>query len=330
MSNLDNIGEFQLIDMIKRKIETASLANHPATGFELLIGVGDDAAIWKSNSAFQVQTTDTLVEGVHFLKETSTWEDVGWKLAAVNLSDLAAMGAEPICAMVTLGLPADLDVQIVGSMYDGILQCCIKHSTQIIGGDIVKSPNVFLTMSLSGQCDTFPMSRRAAKSGDVVAVTGCLGSSAAGLRALKSGNTSGLQSLIDAHLRPNPQINLGRLMHKQGIQCAIDISDGLVADLSKIGSESGVEIHITASSVPVSPYLLNSSWSDYLELVLTGGEDYELVFTGDERLVRAVLVNSPGAIIGKVKKGSPGLVRVFSDNDNDIELDRLGWDHFLA
>ena len=328
MSKLEDIGEFGLINIIRQKIENSHLKNQLPMGFELLLGVGDDAAIWKPSKAdYQVHTTDTLVEGIHFSRDTFAWQDVGWKLAAVNLSDIAAMGADPVSALITLGLATDLDVSMVDELYDGILECFSEYPTQIIGGDIVKSDQVFITMSILGQSNTFPLRRNAAQVGDVVAVTGNLGSSAAGLAILGSQDKDIFQDLVDVHLRPIPQITMGRLLLNSGIKCAIDISDGLLADLSKVGYESGVEIHIHAGCVPVSKRISETNWPDYMELVLSGGEDYQLAFTGEEELVRALLKNSAGAIIGEVKKGKPGHLKVLSEIGTEMHFDKTGWDH---
>ena len=330
MSNLGDIGEIGLIQMIKQKIESSPLVNTPPVGFELFVGVGDDAAIWRpTNGAYYVQTTDTLVEGVHFSRNTFTWNDVGWKLAAVNLSDLAAMGADPAAALITLGLSPDLDMEMVDGLYDGILECFSSYSGQIIGGDIVRSDQLFMTMSLIGQSDTFPMSRKSASVGDVVAVTGNLGSSAAGLSVLKSGDKQQFSGLAHAHLRPDPQIRMGKLIRNSGIDCAIDISDGLLSDLAKIGLASEVEIHIEASLVPFDNVLIDKDWPNLTKLIFTGGEDYQLAFTGKEELVRELLQGSTGAIIGQVREGKPGHVKIFSKSGEEINFDRPGWDHLL-
>ncbi|MDO8612946.1 MAG: thiamine-phosphate kinase, partial [Dehalococcoidia bacterium] len=199
---VSDLGEFGLIERLAK----AAGAEQPES---LIVGIGDDAAAWRLNDAVMLATTDTLVEGVHFLPGRTPWADLGWKALAVNVSDIAAMGGLPQYALVTLALPPQTAVPDVDALYDGLRECAREYGVAIAGGDVVRAPQVAITVALLGQAEVDGggrprlMRRDAARAGYAIAVTGTLGDSAAGLRRLKDGAPAD-DPLVRAHLRPRP------------------------------------------------------------------------------------------------------------------------------
>ena len=320
-------GEFALISILREMVCADGLPS-PMT-----LGIGDDAAAWRNADSVELTTTDTMVEGVHFLHDALSWQDLGWKALAVNLSDIAAMGGLPLHALVTLGLKPDTEVDDVKKIYDGILSACREYGCTIAGGDIVRSPVTFVTMTVVGTATGHLLTRSAGRPGDVVAVTGPLGCSAGGLKAQLEGLALGedvKKRLSDAHNCPAPRIREGQTLVREGALTAMDISDGLIDDLSKLAAASGVGAVVCASRVPVDSCLKRAFPDDHLQLALNGGEDYELLFAGSEDVVaRALEALSPSAsVIGRLVADHPGRVRVLDDNGEDIEIARRGWDHF--
>jgi thiamine-monophosphate kinase len=183
--SVGELGEFGLIERLAAVVG----AEVPA---DLILGIGDDAAAWWVGEQVLLATTDTLVEGVHFLPEFAPWVDVGWKALAVNVSDIAAMGGEPLFALVTLALPPGSEVAFAEELYGGLMECAREYGVTVAGGDVVRAPQVSVTVALIGRAqmregEPLLMRRDGAKAGDVIAVTGTLGDSAAGLWRLRKG-----------------------------------------------------------------------------------------------------------------------------------------------
>ena len=278
-----------------------------------------------------------MVDSVHFRTDTIGWRDLGWKAMASNLSDVAAMGCAPTVALVTLGLRGDIDVDGLKAMYSGMMAACEAGGCAIVGGDIVRSETLFVTVALQGVAGpnaTLP-TRGAAVAGDALAVTGYLGSSAGGLRLLLSPEDSpsisleAREYLTAAHNRPNPRTKAGQTLRRLGVRCAMDVSDGLVADVGKLCAASAVSASIEIDSVPVNPHLKEAFPNSWRDLALTGGEDYELVFTTDQATLRAVK-NDLGdmvTVIGKIEPGD-GSVRVEDGSGRSVRIEGTGWDHF--
>ena len=335
-----DVGEFGLIDLLKSEIDegqAVALALIRQRGFELKIPVGDDAAAWLSNTGMQILTTDTMVEDVHFRKETISWIDLGWKAMAVNLSDIAAMGCAPVYTVVTLGLTDDLPVDGIIKMYRGIIEAGNVYGSVVVGGDVVRSPVMFVTLAMIGTavatCDTSPvlLTRDGALPGHKIAVTGHLGCSAAGLRVIKDGIKLEHETrahVIAAHNRPIPKIYEGMELVRQGVTTAMDVSDGLIDDLRKICERSKVGAVIKSDWLPVDSYLRQVFPHDWLDLAQSGGEDYELLFTAPARIVDAVsaAVDVQVTVIGEIVN-QPKIVNVLDSDGNCVISDRTGWDH---
>ena len=280
---LSSLGEFRLIDSIRKMTARQSPS--------VLIGMGDDAAALKlSSSSLLLATTDMLLEGVHFDLSYTDFYSLGWKSAAVNLSDIAAMGGVPRFCLTSLGIPSSVSVEQVKDFYRGFRAVLRAYRTLLVGGDTCSSRKDFvINVVVLGESEkTKIVTRAGAKAGDRIFVTGTLGDSAAGLDLLRTaagrkGQEAWRKKLIQKHLRPVPRVAWGRMIAIA--KCAhamIDISDGLSSDLAHICDESGVGAHIIAEEIPFSRSLLAASdklGKSPLYYALSGGEDYELLFT---------------------------------------------------
>ena len=219
---LTELGQFGMIDLIAAMIEKQR-DSQPESWRNVIAGVGDDCAIWKGDSSNQYAKVDCQVQGIHFNLDLISWEDLGWKALAVNLSDIAAMGGIPSYALVSLGLPPDTDVENVVSLYDGLLKLASASGTAVVGGNLSGSPVIFVDVNVIGRCGNKEgkyLSRYAAESGDLIAVTGWLGSAAAGLEILrqKTPYDPKYDCLRQAFARPEPRLNEGRLLVKYGLR----------------------------------------------------------------------------------------------------------------
>ena len=333
---VSELGEFGVIKLLTEMVTRGRTGPDNATphNFRLLVDAGDDTAAWLCGQGTQLFTTDTAVEGVHFNRATTSWRDVGWKIAAANVSDIAAMGGLPLYAVVTLGLPLDTDIEEVKSLYQGMMEFGNKHGVAIVGGDIVRSPVVFVTVGLTGVSEGNPMLRSAAKPGDLIGVTGYLGGSAGGLEVMmKDIPTEGeaAEYLKAAHRRPEARIDEGRVLCQHGVRTAIDISDGLIDDLSKVCEASGVASRLDADQVPVHPALKEVFPERYMDMALSGGEDYQLLFTAREGLMEQVRssLGSPSTVVGEIVPGGSGQVTIVNSKTGEkLKAPRGGWDHF--
>jgi thiamine-monophosphate kinase len=278
------IQEFAFIEGLHRRFGK--------TGRGVVLGIGDDAALLRVSPGEDfVATTDLLVEGVHFTLTTASYEDVGYKAAAANISDIAAMGGRPQYLLVSIAIgPAHGRSQLHG-LYRGIMTACRPHGIQLVGGDTSASRrDLFLNVTLTGSVARGKALRRdGARPGDLVYVTGTLGDSLAGLCLLAKrpprlrGGPQLVSSLIARHLRPSPRVEIGRALSTRGLATAgIDLSDGLSGDLVHLCRQSRVGAEIDIEALPVSAALETYAQrlgADPADLARQGGEDYELLFT---------------------------------------------------
>ena len=339
---IQELGEFGVIDLLTRMVvQQRGGPNHGADlSFKLTVDNGDDTAAWQTGKATELFTTDTVVEGVHFTRETTPWRDLGWKCISSNVSDIAAMGGLPMYALVTLGLPPETEVSELEQLYEGMMEISNEHGVAIVGGDMVRSPVVFITIGLTGIHAGQPMLRSTARPGDRVAVTGYLGSSGGGLRLmLGAGHDSNLSDQVSeeaaeylrvCHRRPRPAVAEGRILSASGVVTAMDVSDGLADDLSKLCRSSGLSARIHAGQVPVHPLLKQAYPDDYLDLALGGGEDYLLLFTAPAEVMALVMpqLSQGAAVVGELLPGEPGRVSVLDVDGSERPASGAGWDHF--
>lgn len=281
-------GEFGLIAALNEVLPESVRAND-----RVRLGIGDDAAIWAPTAGVaSVITTDTLIEERHFRLDWTDWRSLGHKMLAVNLSDIASMGAAPVLATITLGLTGEERIADLEELYRGAAALAEPHSVAIAGGDVVRTTGP-MVLSVTVVGEGMPLLRRdGARPGDRVIVSGTLGASAAGLRLLEvpelgSGRATA-DLLVGAHLRPNPRVALGKVLARYGATAAMDLSDGLLGDLPKILTASGVAARVVSELVPVIPAVRALFPDDWLDLALRGGEDYELLATVPEDAVREI------------------------------------------
>jgi thiamine-monophosphate kinase len=324
---VSELGEFGLIDL---------LAKMAGGGDEnLLIGIGDDAAAWRGDESIQLATVDSFIQDVHFPSGLVSWKELGWKALAVNLSDIAAMGGLPRYALVSLALPDDTEVDDVTALYTGMLELAKQFGVAIIGGDISRAPLVAITIAVFGSSQRKQiLSRSSAEPGELVAVTGELGAAVAGLEMLTKKLKFDPQATAlfkDAFLHPIPRIAEGQLLVEQGVKTAIDLSDGLVLDLSQICKNSRVSARIDAERVPVEPGVKAHFGDRALEMALAGGEDYELLFTARAKVIDKVKQSAacPITVVGEILAGNKG-VTVVDSRGKPLKLARRGWEHFIT
>lgn len=270
---LSELGEFGLIKEIKRICNNAS--------GDLLLNIGDDAAAVRTRTGTALLSSDMLVEGVHFDLRSTSYYQLGHKVLAVNLSDIYAMGGRPRYFLLNIGIPKKCEINNIKDLYRGLKKLADMHGVAVIGGDTSSSGHgLVLSGTIIGETKRV-ISRKGAKPGDGIYAAGTLGDSAMGLELLKKGTKHKAQNklkLCKRHLMPEP----APLKRTKDITAMIDISDGLLIDLSHICDESGVGAMIYSDKIPVSKELsavAKRSHKDPLDYALKGGEDFVLLFT---------------------------------------------------
>ena len=332
---VSEIGEFGLIERLAKMAQQVE-DKHQAAWQQLIIGIGDDATAYFGNNEIQLATVDSLVQDIHFSFSYMSWQELGWKSLAVNLSDIAAMGGSPRYALVSLGLPGNTEVEDVIDLYRGMFEIAGKFRVAVVGGDTVSSPVVFISVTVigsTGENNKNMLRRSAAKAGDKIAVTNYLGASAGGLEMLNKNlkfKPKLAKELRQAHLMPNPRVAEGQLLVEKGVKCGMDISDGLVGDLAHICQESKIGAQINVDMVPVSPAVLAGFGERALELALNGGEDYELLFTASPRVINNVkkAIQCPVTVIGEITAEKAGKVTLIDSQGKSFSIKKTGWDHF--
>ncbi|WP_433605738.1 thiamine-phosphate kinase [Prescottella agglutinans] len=254
-----------------------------------LLGPGDDAAVVRASDGRVAVSADMLVEGRHFRLDWSTPEQVGRKAVAQNGADIAAMGGRPTAFLVSLGCPPDTAVSVAAGISEGIGLAAEAIGAGVVGGDLVQADHVVVSVTVLGDLEgRAPVLRSGARAGDVVAVVGRLGWSAAGLSLLSTGLTgsdawaAAFAALVDAHRVPTPPYRAGVEAARAGARAMTDISDGLVADLGHIADASSVRIRVDRARIGLDPVLAAAAErvdADPWEWILTGGEDHALAAT---------------------------------------------------
>lgn len=303
-------GEFAAIDAIRTLL--------PGPGDEGQVWIGDDAAVVPVPAGKRLLlAADTVVAGIHADLSLSGLDDFGWKAMAACLSDVAAMGGDPLWALVTVSGASGDEIR---SLYKGVAEASSSFGCAVVGGDLTDGPALVVTVSIIGSCEAEPVLRSGARPGDEVWVTGPLGASSAGLRKLRSQRLGSLEGsaagLARAHTRPTPRLAEGRAARLAGATAMIDVSDGLSADLGHVAAESGVGISL--DFVPITEGATH-------EEAFSGGEDFELVFCAPR-----------GADVGPAFRGlrEPVRIGVCTDQHSGLRLagadvEPSGWEHRL-
>jgi thiamine-monophosphate kinase len=352
-------GESDFIDALRRRVDTGTRGRGDAestasprlpvtVSSSLVIGIGDDAAVFRSTAGKEtVITADLLVEDIDFRRTTTPPYLLGHKSLSVSLSDIAAMGARPLWSMMSIGVPEDVwQTDFVERLYDGVLDLANRYGVQLIGGDTSRTTeNIVIDSIVAGEA-TAGMSvlRSGASVGDQIFVTGSLGAAAAGLRLIERGAHLAEQNLADEdsqkldhillrQLRPEPRVGWGIVLGEERLATSmIDLSDGLSSDLNRVCSASGVGALIDSSLLPIDERVIELCGRralDPLQLALHGGEDFELLFTvkpaNATRLPRRV--DGVGIkCIGTIQSASEGVK--ISEGPRAWELKPGGWKHF--
>ena len=288
MHQIKDIGEIGLIERIKR----------PSKNKSVNVGIGDDAAVIKTKAGFQVLTTDCLVEGDHFRTDWFTPKQIGMKAIEINVSDVAAMGARPKYALISLALPKTLDISFIDELYDGMWKTCDKYSMEIIGGNMTHSDKIVISITLTGEVKKDELCLRSdAKPGDFLFISGEIGFGRAGLTLFEN-KISGHNFVRDRYLEPKSRLD-NSLKISRYVNAMIDVSDGLASEIKHICDESNCGAVIYDEKIPINDDVkliakeLNEDEKDY---ALYGGEDFELLFTVSEKNLEKV----DGILIGKI------------------------------
>ncbi|HZF57952.1 MAG TPA: thiamine-phosphate kinase, partial [Rubrobacter sp.] len=308
------MNEFEVIDRISGLL--------PPAPPEVLVPIGDDCAVLRLGKTSWVAASDMLVSGHHF-KDWATPEHVGYKAVAVNVSDVAAMGGTPRFVLASGGAP---DPETALRCFEGVMEACEEFGVYPIGGDTTRAGALTVDVAVLGELSAPPVLRSGARAGELLAITGELGASAAGLLALESGG-AGWERLVSRHLRPEPRVEAGRVAAGLGVGAMMDLSDGLASDVRRVCGRSGVGCVVDLDLLPIAEdtrEFVRSLGHDPEELAATGGEDYELLISAPGPVLDALTRSTgvPVTVIGEVTAGADVVFRRAGEPVEDLS----GWD----
>uniref|UniRef100_UPI00338ACEC4 thiamine-phosphate kinase n=1 Tax=Sutcliffiella sp. FSL R7-0096 TaxID=2921670 RepID=UPI00338ACEC4 len=300
---------------------------------EMVIGIGDDAAIVSFEDGYEkIVCVDTMVEDVHFTRQTMAPFDIGFKALAANISDVAAMGGYPMYYLVSITIPKSWKPDELKEIYNGMKQLGDQYEMDLIGGDTTSGKTMVLSVFVIGKVEKGKrLLRSNAKEGDVVFVSGSLGDSAGGLDILLHNRPVAYQTLVTKHQQPKPQVALGRILSRYERVSLNDVSDGLASELLEIAEASQVDILINKETIPISDDLRNYDADKAFSWAMTGGEDFELVGSlpasdWDSLHEKCMASGIPISKIGSVQGGQG---QVFLKTDEGLQkLKKEGYNHF--
>lgn len=307
------MGEFELIARLAARLGKPLIPG--------AIGIGHDCAALPDGNGFLLLKCDAAVENRHFIRGLLPPEDIGWRIATANVSDIAASGGRPTAALVSLGVPAAVPEPELERIYDGLAEAARSYGFDVLGGNVSGASELFIDVFMVGRAKRF-LPRSGAEPGDLVVVSGTLGDSAAGLEALKRGGGAALeQPLVRRHRRPRARLDLSQTLGRIAHACT-DISDGLSSELNHLAEASGMCLSIERDRIPLSEELRRhaaDAGRDPVDYALSGGEDYELLFTVPRGALSA-LGGAGTRILGEVTAGKGVLL-------DGQPLKATGWDH---
>jgi thiamine-monophosphate kinase len=312
------LSEFELIARLAARLKPPGVPG--------AVGIGDDCAALPDGGGFLLLTCDAAVEGRHFTPGRTSHAAIGWRIATANVSDIVACGGRPTAALVSLGVPPGLPPETLDALYDGLARAAGHYGFDVLGGNVSGSGQLWVDLFMLGRAGRF-ISRAGAQPGDLLAVSGPLGDSAAGLALLLQGKAPPTppphaDALMERHLRPLARLDLVEPL-AQAATAAIDISDGLASELHHLAARSGVRLDVEAERIPRSPELIACAaamgW-DPLRMALGSGEEYALLFTVPRGGGLSAFGGLGTRIIGEVRAGAG----VYLDGE---PLAPAGWDH---
>lgn len=349
---ISEIGEFGLIERLSA-IAAPTLQNTPG----IIEGIGDDCAVYRTGEPMlQVATTDLLVELVHFDLLTTPMHHLGSKAISVNVSDICAMNAVPRYALVSIAIPASMSVESIEELYKGMSHAASRYGLALAGGDTSSSPSgLVISVSMTGETTQERITlRQGARPGDMICVTGSLGGSTAGLKVLMReravmiellrnnepydkdvmAELSEYTEVIRCHLLPEARLDIVRFFNEREIvpTAMIDLSDGLTSDLRHLCRRSNVGAHIEEGRIPImagTRAIADELQDDALSWALSGGEDYQLLFTVPKEQYDDISANRDISVIGTIKPPEEGLqLTDIYGLTIDLESAGSGFDHF--
>lgn len=334
---VSDVGEFALIARLQQRLQRAE-------GPWLVRGIGDDCAVLRPAAGMDLLiTTDAQEESIHFRRDWSSPQDIGWRCLAVNVSDIAAMGGRPLGAVIALSLPPTLDVAFLEALYDGVQEQATAFACPIIGGNMSRTTAALtITITVLGEVPTGQaLSRAGAQVGDEIWVTGSLGGARAGLEVLLHPEALGGRQpaeVLARYRRPHPRLREAEFLRQHGgLHSLIDLSDGISSDLGHICAASGVGAHLHAASLPLTAAVRDVAHAlgvDPLQWALHGGEDFELCGTAPPGVLEALQqtfearFHVPLVRVGTIH-AAPGMTLIRADGTHE-PLRARGYDHFRA
>lgn len=322
---LRTMDEFALIERIRRR-----LARDDA---RVQIGIGDDAAVLAPMARGTVLSVDVVVEGVHFERRWLGWEEIGGRGYVAALSDLAAMGAEPVAGLLSMVIPTNVDEEAVLSMIEGVAQAADYYGAPVVGGNLSVGRQLAIHSTVVGEAPARPMRRRGARVGDGVFVTGTVGAAALGWRLLAAGRdeaTEETHAFLQRWRRPRARFDVAEQIRRVASSC-IDLSDGVLQDLGHLCEQSGVGADVEIGRLPLERghhTVATAAGEDPLELALSGGEDFELLFTASPREAQGLgkIATRIGTIVEATTQR--GRVRALDEQGQERPTARTGHRHF--
>ncbi len=327
---VSDLGEHAIIEKVRSRVPPASA--------EVVLGIGDDAAVLEPDrNTLTVVTTDVLVEEVHFDRAFTPMDAVGHKSLAISLSDIAAMGATPRHALISLALPQSLSVGDLDALLDGLLGLAVTHGVDVVGGNVTRSPHsLFVEVTMMGSVKRRRvLSRHGARPGDDLYVSGEVGGAAAGLASLRApAEGQHPAASQERFLRPQPRVRLGKqLGRNRAVRACIDLSDGLADGVRQLATAGSVGAVLFADELPISSevkQLFEASGVDPVTGAVAGGEDYELLFAAPRsfaRRVEAARRNAGAVPITRIGQITQNRALVLRRGKREDELPE-GFEHF--
>ncbi len=313
MTDIGELGEFGLLDRLTGDIKAVE---------GVFKGIGDDCAVLDTADDYhKLVTTDMLVSGDHFRTDWHSPWQIGWKSMIVNVSDIASMGGLPDHALISMALPDDTQVEFLEGVFQGMLHACDRYGFTIIGGDTTHGDQLVINVVMIGHVERDLLSLRSdAKVGDIICLTGDLGKSWAGLELLRAGK----EGYTDFYLQPDCRLEIARKLAPH-VNAMIDVSDGLASEVNHICRESAVGAEVFMDDIPISQRTKKTGeilGKDPMSWALSGGEDFELLYTVSEERFDDIKETEP-IVIGKITKEGAYLI----DGENRLPL-KGGYDHF--